>query len=203
MKDITSSDMHTAYDSAAIIARSKGKLRALIIALILYSLLFTAAILAIIFHSRILPVFICSILLACTSAARLWKLAQVIHTSDYTAISGRIAKVHKEIKTVRTTLGGGINLFGPRKYDTYNKEDLRLEIFIEDKNGNVRGYYLRWATKEHEKYYESGGEATHIWGTRFPVKANSNCEKWLCPICGEFNSPHEKICAGCGVKAIK
>ena len=58
-------------------------------------------------------------------------------------------------------------------------------------------------SEEHVKYYEEKGKATHIWGTHFPVRLESNDKNWLCPVCGEFNSVEEKVCAGCKTKILK
>ena len=78
----------------------------------------------------------------------------------------------------------------------------RLGIFIQ--NGDrVRGYFFNEGTEEHAKYYETKGEAIHIWGTHFPVKLEIGKENWLCPVCGEFNVNEEKTCARCKRKILK
>ena len=202
MRNTDTCEDRTIYDVESITAYAKRKLRRLIISAIALSILFIASVLAIIFYSRILPVFICGIFLACTSAACLGRLWHSVRTEDYTSVCGEIADVHKEIKIVRTTLGGGINLFGPRKYDKYNKEEVRLEICIQG-DEEIRGYFMTETTEEHAAYYEERGAAMHIWGTRFPVRLDCDGERWLCPICGELNSRDKKHCAACGIKAIK
>lgn len=202
MRNTGKCEVRTIYDVESITAYAKRKLRRLIISAIALSVLFIASVTAIILYSRILPVFICGIILSCTSASCLGRLLHSVRTEDYTSVCGEIADVHKEIKIVRTTLVGGINPFGPRKYDKYNKEEVRLEICIQG-DEEIRGYFMTETTEEHAAYYEARGEAMHMWGTRFPVRLSTDDEKWLCPICGEFNSRDKKHCMSCGIKAIK
>ncbi len=193
----------TIYDVESITAYAKRRLRTIIISLSLYTLLLAASVIAIILYGSYLAVFIIAVTLICISTLMLGRTIKIIKLQDYTYVLGDIANVHKEIKTVRTTLGGGINLFGPRKYDKYNKEQVRLEICIRSE-GEIHGYFMTETNEEHAAYYEAAyGEAMHIWGTRFPVRINTDEEAWLCPICGEFNSRDTKHCTSCGIKAIK
>ena len=124
-----------------------------------------------------------------------------IKFSNFSSAYGEIADVHKDVKIVDTKFVGSIGL-GPRKYDHDNKSEVRLGVFI--KNGEeVRGYFFNDGTEEHAKYYEAKGEAIHIWGTHFPVRLEIAGDKWLCPVCGEFNSNEEKTCTRCKRKILK
>ena len=130
------------------------------------------------------------------------KILKKLRLTDYKKATGMIVNVHKEVKTIDTKAVGGLNIFGFRKYDSYAKDEIRLTVFIDNKE-SVTGFYLENVTEKHVKYYESHGESIHIWGTRFPVKTNIENNQWLCPVCGEFNSEEEKVCSGCKIKILK
>ena len=170
------------YDVEGLVAESKKNLRNSIVKISISAVVLTLSILAIIFFGSYMLVFIGGIVLACVSAFMCYKWVKQISFADYSSACGEIADVHKDVKIVDTKVVGGIG-FGPRKYDSYNKSEVRLGVFI--KNGEqVRGYFFNDGTEEHAKYYEAKGEAIHIWGTRFPVKLEIGNEKWLCPVCG-------------------
>ena len=189
------------YDVEGLAAKAKKNLRNSIVKIIVAAVILTLSILAIVFFSSYMLVFIGGIVLACVSAFMCYKMVKQISFTDYSSACGEIEDVHKEIKIVDTKIVGGIG-FGPRKYDSYNKREVRLGVFI--KNGEqVRGYFFNDGTEEHAKYYDAKGQAIHIWGTHFPVKLDIGKEKWLCPICGEFNASEEKICVNCKEKILK
>ena len=189
------------YDVEGLVAESKKNLRNSIVKISISAVVLTLSILAIIFFGSYMLVFIGGIVLACVSAFMCYKWVKQISFADYSSACGEIADVHKDVKIVDTKVVGGIG-FGPRKYDSYNKSEVRLGVFI--KNGEqVRGYFFNDGTEEHAKYYEAKGEAIHIWGTRFPVKLEIGNEKWLCPVCGEFNANEEKTCTRCKKKILK
>ena len=189
------------YDVDGLVAEAKKDLRNSVVKIGIAAVVLTLSILAIIFFGSYMLVFIGGIVLACVSASMCYKLVKQISFADYSSACGEIANVHKEIKIVDTKIVGSIG-FGPRKYDSYNKSEVRLGVFI--KNGEqVRGYFFNDGTEEHAKYYEAKGEAIHIWGTHFPVKLEISGDKWLCPVCGEFNSNEEKTCTRCKKKILK
>ncbi len=195
-------ELNTPYNTSGLVEDAKKNLRNFIIQIAIYGVLLILSILAIIFFGSYMLVFISGIVLACVSAFLGSKLIKKFSFADYSSACGEIVDVHKEIKTVRTTKVGGINPFGVRKYDHDGKNEVRLGVFI--KNGEqVRGYFFNDGTEEHAKYYEDKGEAIHIWGTHFPVKLEIGNEKWLCPVCGEFNANEEKTCLRCKKKIIK
>ena len=189
------------YDVDGLAAKAKKNLRNSIVKIIVAAVILTLSILAIVFFGSYMLVFIGGIVLACVSAFMCYKRAKQISFTDYSSACGEIADVHKDVKIVDTKIVGGIG-FGPRKYDSYKKSEVRLGVFI--KNGEeVRGYFFNDGTEEHAKYYEAKGEAIHIWGTHFPVKLDIGKEKWLCPVCGEFNANEEKTCTRCKRKILK
>ena len=188
------------YDVDGLVAEAKKNLRNSIVKISISAVILTLSILAIIFFGSYMLVFIGGIVLACIAAFLCYKLVKQISFADYSSACGEIADVHKDVKIVDTKIVGGIG-FGPRKYDSYKKSEVRLGVFI--KNGEeVRGYFFNDGTEEHAKYYEAKGEAIHIWGTHFPVKLEIGKEKWLCPICGEFNANEEKTCKRCKKKIL-
>ena len=193
---------NTPYDVVELVNIAKKNLRNSIVKISIAAVVLTLSILAIIFFGSYMIVFICGVVAACVSAFMCYKGVIQITFSDYSSACGEIADVHKEIKTVRTTGIGDINPFGTRKYSNYIANEVRLGVFIQ--NGEqVRGYFFNDGTEEHAKYYEAKGEAIHIWGTHFPVKLEIGNDKWLCPICGEFNANEEKTCKRCKRKILK
>ena len=189
------------YDVDSLVAEAKKDLRNSIVKIGIAAVVLTLSILAIIFFGSYMLMFIGGIILACVSAFLCYKWVKQITFADYSSACGEIADVHKDVKIVDTKIVGGIG-FGPRKYDSYKKSEVRLGVFI--KNGEeVRGYFFNDGTEEHAKYYETKGEAIHIWGTHFPVKLEISGDKWLCPVCGEFNASEEKTCTRCKKKILR
>lgn len=195
-------DIKTQYDVAGLVSTSKANLLKFVAKIVIYSILTVLSILAIIFYGSYISVFIGGAVLACISVFFCSRLIKNFAFSDYSSACGEIAYIHKEIKIVDTMSVGGINPFGARKYDSYNKNEIRLEVFIQD-GDKVRGCFFNDGTEEHANYYETKGKAIHIWGTHFPVKLDIGKEKWLCPICGEFNANEEKSCLRCKRKVLK
>ena len=189
------------YDVDGLVAEAKKNLRNSIVKISISAVILTLSILAIIFFGSYMLVFIGGIVLACVSAFMCYKWVKQISFADYSSACGEIVNVHKEIKTVRSAGVGGINPFGTRKYSNYVANEVRLGVFIQE-GEQVRGYFFNDGTEEHAKYYEAKGEAIHIWGTHFPVKLEISGDKWLCPVCGEFNANEEKTCKRCKKKIL-
>ena len=195
-------DIKTQYDVAGLVSTAKTNLYKFVAKIVICCILLVLSILAIILYGSYMLVFIGGIIVACISAFFCSKLIKNFAFSDYSSASGEIVDIHKEIKIVDTMSVGGINPFGTRRFDNYKKNEVRLGIFIQ--NGNqVCGCFFNEGTEEHAKYYETKGEAIHIWGTHFPVKLEIGKEQWLCPVCGEFNVNEEKTCARCKRKILK
>ena len=195
-------DIKTQYDVDGLVALAKGNLCKFVAKIVICVFLLVLSILAIILYGSYMLVFIGGIIVACISAFFCSKLIKNFAFSDYSSASGEIVDIHKEIKIVDTMSVGGINPFGTRRFDNYKENEVRLGIFIQ--NGDqVRGCFFNEGTEEHAKYYETKGEAMHIWGTHFPVKLEIGKEQWLCPVCGEFNANEEKTCARCKRKILK
>ena len=194
-------DANLVYDIDGLVAESKKNLRNSIVKISISAVILTLSILAIIFFGSYMLVFIGGIVLACVSAFMCYKWVKQISFADYSSACGEIVNVHKEIKTVRSAGVGGINPFGTRKYSNYVANEVRLGVFIQE-GEQVRGYFFNDGTEEHAKYYEAKGEAIHIWVTHFPVKLEISGDKWLCPVCGEFNANEEKTCKRCKKKIL-
>lgn len=195
-------DTKTQYDVTGLVSTAKANLCKFVAKIVIFSIMLVLSIIAIIFYGSYMLVFVGSVIIAGLSVFFGSKLIKNFAFSDYSSANGEIVDIHKEIKIVDTMSVGGINPFGTRKFDNYKKNEVRLGIFIQ--NGDqVRGYFFNEGTEEHAKYYESKGQAIHIWGTHFPVKLEIDKEKWLCPVCGEFNANEEKTCARCKRKILK
>ena len=195
-------ELNTPYDIVGLVGDAKKNLRSFIVRIAIYGVILILSILAIIFFGSYMLVFIGGIVLACVSAFSISKLIKKFSFADYSSARGEIVDVHKEIKIVRTTKVGGINPFGVRRYDHDGTTEVRLGVFIQE-GERVRGCFFNDGTEEHAKYYDAKGQAIHIWGTHFPVKLDIGKEKWLCPICGEFNQNEEKTCTRCKKKIVK
>ena len=120
---------------------------------------------------------------------------------NFSVAHGEVADVLKEATTERS-ITGGYGMYVKRKYDAFAKDAIRLTVSIKDVN-DVSSYVLNGVTEEHLRYYETKGEAMHVPGTYFPVKLEFENEKWLCPICGEFNGIYDKNCRACHKKILK
>lgn len=195
-------DADTFYDITAIKKLAKKKLISALLLLSLHLSLFVLSILVITLCKSYPVVFILGLVLAPYSFLSFLKVIKTIPFSDYKNSIGKIAKTNKDIRTVKTTAVGGINIGGIRKYDSYTKKEVRLDVFIKE-GDKILLYHLRDANEHHADYYEKGGNAIHIWGTHFPVKTTPDAEKWLCPICGEFNANEKKNCNKCNKKVLK
>lgn len=191
----------TIYDIDLITVSAKRNLRNLVLLIVLHIITTVLSILAIVFCGSYLAVFISAVAIVCVSVFLLSKSLTKIKLANYRSTYGEIINIHKDVKIVSTISVGGLGL-RTRKYDTYKKDEIRLGVFIEE-DETINGYYLNGVSEEHVKYYEGKGKAIHIWGTRFPIRTNIENEKWLCPVCGQFNSNEEKICAGCKTKILK
>ena len=190
------------YDVDGLVAEAKKNLRNSIVKINIAAVVLALSILAIVLFGSYMLVFISGIVLACVSAFMCYKWVKQISFADYSSACGEIVNVLKEIKTVRSAGVGGINPFGTRKYSNYVANEVRLGVFIQE-GEQVRGYFFNDGTEEHAKYYEAKGEAIHIWGTQFPVRLEIAGDKWLCPVCCEFNANEEKTCTRCKKKILK
>ena len=188
------------YNVDGLVAEAKKNLRNSIVKICIATVVLTLSILAIIFFGSYMLVFIGGIALACVSAFTCYKRVRQIKFADYSSACGEIADVHKDVKIVDTKIVGGIG-FGPRKYDSYKKSEVRLGVYIQE-GEQVLSYFFNDGTEEHAKYYEAKGDALHIWGTHFPVRLEMEGDKWLCPVCGEFNASEEKTCTRCKKKIL-
>ena len=189
------------YDVDGLVAEAKKNLRNSIVKISISAVVLTLSILAIVFFGSYMLVFIGGIVLACVSAFMCYKWVKQIAFSDYSSTCGEIADVFKESTTVRS-ITGGYGMYVTRKYDAFAKAAIRLTVSLKDEN-DVRSYILEGVTEEHSNYFEAKGEAIHIWGTHFPVRLEIAGDKWLCPICGEFNANEKKTCTRCKKKILK
>ena len=159
------------------------------------------AIIFIITVGEILAFFAVAVVLIVLSVYLSSKIIRRLFLSDYSEAIGAIKKVHREVTAARNIYSSNVNLFGIRRYDKYVKQGIRLTVFIS--NGEeVSSYQINNVDRRQEEYYEAGGEAIHLWGAHYPVKAPT-CEEWLCPICGAFNSKELKVCDRCKTKVLK
>ena len=193
-------ELNTDYDVELLVSSAKKHLNKSLLLLGLYSVILVVSVLAVIFWGSYVLVFVIGIIAACISAFLILKRLKTIRFSDFKISQGKIVDVLKEATTVRS-ITGGYGMYVTRKYDAFAKAAIRLTVSLKNEN-DVHSYVMEGVTEEHANYYEAKGEALHIWGTHFPVKLDIGKEKWLCPICGEFNENEEKTCKRCKKKII-
>lgn len=191
----------TPYDVEGITELSKKRLGKIVLQISFYTLFLVLSILAIVLLGEYLWVFIIGIAVACISAFMCAKQFRKISFSDCSIAQGEIADVLKESTTVRS-ITGGYGMYVTRKYDAFAKAAIRLTVSLKNED-EVHSYVLDGVTEEHAKYYDAKGKAIHIWGTHFPVKLEIGNDKWLCPVCGDFNANEEKTCTRCKKKILK
>ncbi len=189
------------YDVDGLLAEAKKNLRNSIVKISIAVVVLTLSTLAIVLLGSYMLVFIGGIVLACVSAFTCYKWVKQIAFADYSSNCGEIADVFKESTTVRS-ITGGYGMYVTRKYDAFAKAAIRLTVSLKNED-EVHSYVLEGVTEEHSNYYEAKGDAIHIWGTHFPVRLEIGNDKWLCPVCGEFNANEEKTCTRCKKKIIK
>lgn len=200
MEDKALNKSFNSYDFQGITELSKKRVGKIVLQISLYTLFLVLSILAIVLFGEYLWVFIIGITVSCISVFMCAKQFRKISFIDCSIAQGEIADVLKESTTVRS-ITGGYGMYVTRKYDAFAKAAIRLTISLKNED-DVHSYVLEGVTEEHSKYYEAKGEAIHIWGTHFPVKLEIGNDKWLCPVCGEFNANKEKNCSRCKKKII-
>jgi len=191
--------MGKCYDRTALEAYSRGRIKKTAALCIVFFAAFVAFVTLTVVFNGYVWAFIVFAALAVLSLIVSLRALRRIPFSSLSSARGKICEVQKDVREVRGIVGG-INPFGGRMYDSYRKNEIRMDIFIDDGDG-IRSYHLAGITDKHAEYYESLGEAIHIFGAPFPVKEPIS-DEWLCPICGEFCSSETEHCTRCGVKAL-
>ena len=191
----------TPYDTA-LIKQGRKTFFKKIIPMSIYTLIIYALMIPLILYNEILPVFIATMVVGVILSVLLWREAKKIAFRDFRSARGNLEHTDKEIRNVSTTKVGGIDIFRARKYDTYRKDEIHLNVYIEEGN-EIAVFTLPNVREKHAEYYDEGGEVVHIYGTRFPVKVEIGDYEWLCPVCGVFNSVGTKTCSHCQTKVLK
>ena len=194
-------ELDTDYDVERLVSSAKKRLNKSLLMIGLYFVIFVVLVLTVIFWGSYIPVFVIGIIADCVFAFLISKQLKTIEFSSFKTSRGEIVNILKESTTDRS-ITGGYGMYVTREYDAFAKAAIRLTVSIKN-NDKIHSYTLNGVTEEHVDYYEAGGEAIHIWGTRFPVKLEIDTDKWLCPACGEFNANEEKSCVRCKMKILK
>ncbi len=173
------------YDADGISNRARTRMKNTVSVFFIFAAILIAALLLLLFNDDNIYLFILSVVLICISFIVLFKQLNALKKLNYQGFDGVIKKVVKETTNERS-YAGSVGLVR-RKYDHYNKASIRLTLFIEDSE-DIHPIVLNSVSEEHVNYYEELGGAMLIFGTTYPVKCEVNPERWLCPICGSFNS---------------
>lgn len=199
----TLADINSIYDVENVSKEGKkGYVKGFVIAM-LWALLTLACgiIAATVGVTHIWVLVVCAVFALVSGFIGKRELAKAAVKFDPKASHGEIADVLKEVVTKRS-ITGGYGMYVTRKYDAFSKEAIRVTLSIKGEK-NVQQYVLDGSSEAHLRYYETCGEAIHIPYTRFPVKLDFENERWLCPVCGEFNETNVKSCRTCRKKILK
>lgn len=191
----------TEYDLESLGRVSRRALAFHILILTISSLVLVLCAVVIILHGSRLVVFLTALAATIVAVLGIWCECRSTRVGRVGDFSGTVRGAYVEMKSIRSTAGWDIGLF-KRRYDHYRREELRAEVVVENDECAVM-YKLHGVSPKHAEYYTEGSEVVHVSGARFPVKCEIDGDEYLCPICGEFNSREDKVCRGCGVKALK
>ena len=126
------------------------------------------------------------------------KNAKFGNTKTY---SGKIEKIDLNVGASNGIMTVGYGGLVRKRYSNYFRDINRITLYIA-LNDEIKPLELSDVSKNLEGYYKVGDEVIHIGGTYFPVKPNFN-ERWLCPICGDFNAENDCGCHSCKNYIIK
>ena len=145
--------------------------------------------------------FIISAMCAITSLVILYKEKKNARFGRLKTVRGTVKKVHLRVGAKTGILTASYSGFHRARYSNYGRDVHIFTVYVDDGH-RVRSYTIKDTAKAFDKYYEIGDEVLHIGGTRFPVKPDFH-DRWLCPICGEFNAEDECACKNCKSYILK
>ena len=139
--------------------------------------------------------FVISGLCAITSLVLLFREKKNAKFGKLKRVFGTVKKVHLKVGSSNGLLTTSYSGNYRARYSSYGRDIHAFTIYIDD-GKRVRSYTIKDTARAFDSYYEIGDEVLHIGGTRYPVKPEFS-DRWLCPICGEFNPENECVCKKC------
>lgn len=193
--------MDTRYDVDHIEKKQKQEIFCSALWFVFGVLLLVASIVSIFVGGKNPVLFVISCLCAITSLVLLFREKKNAKYGKLKTVHGTVKKVHLKVSGSNGILTTGYSGTYRARYSNYGRDIHSFTIYVDD-GKRVRSYAIKDTAKAFDKYYEIGDEVLHIGGTRFPVKPKFS-DRWLCPICGEFNEDGECACKGCKQLVLK
>ena len=193
--------MKTRYDIGGIEKKQKQEMFCSALWFVFDLLLLIASITSIFTKGENPVWFVISGLCAITSLALLFREKKNAKFGRLKTVRGTIKKVHLRVGAKTGILTASYSGFHRARYSNYGRDVHIFTVYVDDGH-RVRSYTIKDTAKAFDKYYEIGDEVLHIGGTRFPVKPDFH-DRWLCPICGEFNAKDECACKNCKSYILK
>ena len=187
--------MKTRYDIGGIEKKQKQEMFCSALWFV-FDLLLLAASITSIFTKGENPVwFVISGLCAITSLALLFREKKNAKFGNPKTVFGTVKRVHLKVGSSNGILTTSYSGNYRARYSSYGRDIHAFTIYVDDGN-KMRHYTIKDTARTFDNYYEIGDEVLHIGGTRYPVKPEFS-DRWLCPICGEFNTEAERTCKKC------
>ena len=193
--------MKTRYDIGGIEKKQKQEMFCSALWFVFDLLLLIASITSIFTKGENPVWFVISGLCAITSLALLFREKKNAKFGRLKTVRGTVKKVHLRVGAKTGILTASYSGFHRARYSNYGRDVHIFTVYVDDGH-RVRSYTIKDTAKAFDKYYEIGDEVLHIGGTRFPVKPDFH-DRWLCPICGEFNAKDECACKNCKSYILK
>ncbi len=193
--------MNTRYDIDGITSKRKSEIFCSAFWFVFGVLLLAASIIAMLLKGSNTLLFIISATCAVISLAILFYEKRNAKFGSTKGYSGTIEKIDLNVGASNGIMTVGYGGLVKKRYSKYFRDINRLTLYIRS-GDDIIVRELTDVSKNLEGYYKVGDEVIHIGGTRFPVKPEIT-GRWLCPVCGEFNSKEECACRSCKNYIIK
>lgn len=189
------------YDVELIEKSVKSDIFCHILKVVFCIFLIIASVTAAMLFSKNAPLFVACILVLIISSLLLFSEKKKAKFGKRGTSVGKVCGVDLAVGTSFGMLTMGYGGAVRKRYEKYKRDSHIFTVFV-DEGGEVAYYRLPDVSNKLDTYYKLGDAVLHISGTRFPVKTDFD-DRWLCPICGEFNSFEGKICRICKKKILK
>lgn len=187
--------MKARYDVEYIEKKQKQELFCSVLWFAFGVLLLVASVIAIFAKGENPIWFVISGLCAITSLVLLFREKRNAKFGKAKTVFGTVKKAHLKVGGSNGILTASYSGTHRARYSNYGRDIHSFTIYVDD-GKSVHSYSIKDTSRAFDKYYEIGDKVLHIGGTRFPVKPEFS-DRWLCPICGEFNSENDCACKSC------
>lgn len=175
--------------------------RIFIVQAVLFSLLLTLGVIALVLWNDELRIFISAAALTVLSALRLIFIVKNKTVRIFSKeITGTVIEIKETPRILDSKLVGSFGSFSEiRPYEQDRSEVIVGTLFIERKDGSI--FTVDELNEDQTAFFEKGDEVVIFSGAKFPLVTNEppSREKWLCPICGSV-PPDGVDCPVCGLE---